>query len=150
MVHGLACSQEAKHHGNETTRHETGNANIILGSARITQLGKEDPLGTFHQLSLNDLCATQSSSPEGQVENMMQTKGAKHTQHKTIYQSPDIARGLHQSPHAKDELLEMGPDKEHKHAKENSRKRGHNGDKARTAKEPQELGQFNLVESGMQ
>ena len=135
MIHGQAGTQKSKHHGDEAAGHKSGNADVILRRIRVTKLGKENPLRAFHQLTLNDFRAAQSCGPEGKVEDMMQTERAKHTQHKTINQSADIARGFHQTAHAENQLLEMRPNHKHGHTQKDGGKRRHDGHEPRTTEE---------------
>lgn len=116
MIYGKASPQKAEHHSNETAGHKAGNTDIILRSIGIAQLGEKDPLRTFNQLSFDDFRTAQSRCPKRQIENMMQTERAKHTQDKAINQSADVSRRLHKSANAEYELLKMRPDKEHRHA----------------------------------
>ena len=81
---------------------------------------------------------------------MMQAKWAQHPQHKAINQCANIARGFHQIPDAKDNLLKMWPYDKHYNPEKNCRKRSDYRNKPGAPKEAQKLRQLSLVETVMQ
>ncbi len=85
---------------------------------RVGELGEEDPLRALNQVTVNNFTAAKRGGPERKIENVVQTKRAKHAQDEAVQQRPQIAGGIHQPAEAKDQLLEMRPDHGHQRADE--------------------------------
>ena len=85
---------------------------------RVGELGEEDPLRALNQVTVNNFTAAKRGGPERKIEDVVQTKRAKHAQDEAVQQSPQIAGGIHQPAEAKDQLLKMRPDHGHQRADE--------------------------------
>ena len=126
----------AEHHGDKAAGHETCRADVELLRIRVGQLGEENALCAFHQLSVDHFAAAERGGPERQIEDVMQAERPEHAQYEAVDKGAEIAAGVHHPAHAEDQPLERRPHHRHQGADRHRRQRADDRYKARAAEKP--------------
>ena len=102
---------------------------------RRGEFRKENVLRAHNGLTVDNSRAAKTRLPEGQVEDMMQTKRNQSTFTATKEECAEVARRLNDAAECEDTRLHNRPNKVHDDAGHRAENHTNNRDKARTAKE---------------
>ena len=149
-VHSQSRSGETEDIQHKLTGETPGTGRGEVGHGGISQLGKEDVLGSGHHGARHLHSAAHSGLPEGQIEHVVQAEGNEQALDHAEQEGAEVARAVHHHTQGVDALLNGLPDKKHQNAYQGKDQGADDGHKPGAAEEGEHLGQLDLIKAVVQ
>ena len=149
-VHSECRTGEAENHQGEFTAHKAAGFHRKSRGVLGCKLGKKDVLRTVNHNTVNHCRSSNARLPKRQIEHVVQSERNENTLNKTVNQGSRIPRTQYEVAQSVNTCLHKRPQKEHHHTHKNIGNGGNNGHKSRAAKERNDCGKLNFIESVVQ